>query len=145
MKKALVAIDLSSISSSLIDFALRYAKETDIEKLDFIHVMEFRDQEIPLHKEFAGRFDQEKVKNDIKAMIRAGVEKTKLFSVAHNLYIRTGTPYAEIVKMAETEGHEIIMIGHRGMNNLEEFFIGSVAAKVVRHAPCDVLVHRPGK
>jgi nucleotide-binding universal stress UspA family protein len=26
---------------------------------------------------------------------------------------------------------------------LERFFIGSVAAKVVRHAPCDVLVHRP--
>jgi nucleotide-binding universal stress UspA family protein len=64
-------------------------------------------------------------------------------SLAHNLYIKTGDPSKEIIKMAEKEQHDIILIGHRGMSDLEEFFIGSVAAKVVRHAPCDVLVHKP--
>lgn len=45
--------------------------------------------------------------------------------------------------MAEKNKYELILIGHRGLSNLERFFIGSVAAKVVRHAPCTILVHLP--
>lgn len=142
MTKALVAVDLSSISERLIDFAFEYAKNTGIDSLDFLHVVEYHDQEIPLHSEFARRFDTDKVKADVMEIIKKSVVKSGS-SQAHNLYLKTGDPSSEIVKMAEKEKYDIILIGHRGISNLEKFFIGSVAAKVTRHAPCDVFVHKP--
>jgi nucleotide-binding universal stress UspA family protein len=55
-----------------------------------------------------------------------------------------GVAYSEIVRRAERdEDIKVILIGHRGMRDLERFFIGSVAAKVVAHAPCTVIVFRP--
>ena len=55
----------------------------------------------------------------------------------------SGVPYDEIVRFAEDHDADIIMIGHRGMSNLARFFLGSVASKVVAHAPCSVYVRRP--
>jgi nucleotide-binding universal stress UspA family protein len=38
------------------------------------------------------------------------------------------------------------MIGHRSsFTGMERFLVGSVAAKVVAHAPCSVFVHRAKK
>jgi nucleotide-binding universal stress UspA family protein len=53
-----------------------------------------------------------------------------------------GNPAAEIISAAETRGVELIVIGRRGQHQLERFLMGSVADRVVRHAPCDVLVVR---
>ncbi len=53
-----------------------------------------------------------------------------------------GNPYNEIEDFAEKVDASMIMIGHRGLSNLERFFLGSVAAKVVAHSPCSVYVHR---
>jgi len=142
LRKALVAVDLSSTSTKVVEFAFQYAGKTGLDSIDFIHVLEYHDQEIPLHSEFAARFDTDKVKQDVLDVLKKAVHKTGS-SLAHNLYVKTGDPSKEIVKMAEKEKHDIILIGHRGMSDLEEFFIGSVAAKVARHAPCDVLVHKP--
>ena len=60
-----------------------------------------------------------------------------------SVYVRKGVPYAEIVDFAKEKNADMVMIGHRGLSNLERFFIGSVAAKVVAHAPCSVYVLRP--
>lgn len=143
MRKALVAIDNSQISRCLISFAFGYAQRMGLDKLDFIHVIEYRDQSIPGSVEYSIVPDIGKIKEELLKMIKETAQKFPDSHFPHLLTIKTGSPPEEIVRKAEEDQCEIILIGHRGMTNLERFFIGSVAAKVVRYAPCDVLVHKP--
>jgi len=141
MKKALVAIDNSRVSREVVSFA--YALKMGLDNLDFIHVMEYRDQSVPGSVEYFIVPDPERVKKDLVEMIRARSEESGNPRLPHILIIRTGNPSEEIVEKAENDDYEVIIIGHRGMSDIGRFFIGSVAAKVVRHAPCDVLIHKP--
>jgi nucleotide-binding universal stress UspA family protein len=53
-----------------------------------------------------------------------------------------GDPGDAIVKIADERGAQLIAVGHRGLNPLERIVLGSVSAKVVHRAHCDVLVVR---
>ena len=55
--------------------------------------------------------------------------------------VRTGSPASQILQCAEDSDADLIMIAsHRP--GLSDYFIGSTAARVVRHAQCSVLVSR---
>ncbi len=47
-----------------------------------------------------------------------------------------------IVQLAEDERCDIIVIGSRGLSNLERILLGSVTTRVVQMAACPVLVMR---
>lgn len=51
----------------------------------------------------------------------------------------TSVPDA-IIAFAESEKIDLIVIGSRGLSPASRFRMGSVASKVVRHAPCSVYV-----
>jgi len=51
-----------------------------------------------------------------------------------------GRPTDQIVKIAEEEGPDILVVGSRGLSGIEELFLGSVSEGVVHKAPCPVLV-----
>lgn len=56
-----------------------------------------------------------------------------------------GDPAAEVVRAAEDENAEMIVLGTHGRTGLARLLMGSVAEQVVRHAPCPVLIVRdPG-
>lgn len=55
--------------------------------------------------------------------------------------VRTGHSYNTILDVAEEKGADLIIVAsHRP--GLQDYFLGSTAAKVVRHARCSVLVVR---
>ena len=56
---------------------------------------------------------------------------------------RTGVPHEEIVGAAAREKADYIVIGTHGYGGFSRFMLGSVADKVIRTAPCPVLVVRP--
>ena len=51
-----------------------------------------------------------------------------------------GNPGIRIVKKAENEGMDLIIIGAKGKNRFREILMGSVANTVINHAKCLVLV-----
>jgi nucleotide-binding universal stress UspA family protein len=62
--------------------------------------------------------------------------------LAAELVGRTG-PAGEVVAQVATERHaDLIVIGTHGRTGISRFLLGSVAAAILRHAPCDVLVCR---
>jgi nucleotide-binding universal stress UspA family protein len=59
--------------------------------------------------------------------------------------LTAGVPFAAIVRAAEEEGADMIVMGTHGRRGLEGLLLGSVANKVVRLAPCPVLTVREKK
>jgi nucleotide-binding universal stress UspA family protein len=51
-----------------------------------------------------------------------------------------GDPGPAIVKYADANDVDLIVIGTRGLNALQEFVLGSVSHKVVKRAHCPVLI-----
>ena len=58
--------------------------------------------------------------------------------------IREGDPAQEIVTSARQRRAGLIVVGTRGQTGLRRLILGSVARKVLLHAPCSVLVVRAG-
>jgi universal stress protein A len=57
--------------------------------------------------------------------------------------LATGAPWNEIVELARREPSiDLIVMGTHGRTGLKHVLLGSVAEKVVRHAPCPVLAAR---
>jgi hypothetical protein len=55
---------------------------------------------------------------------------------------RAGSPGEQIGSAAQDGDAGLIIIPARGLTGLKRFVIGSVAERVIRHAPCPVLVLR---
>jgi len=53
-----------------------------------------------------------------------------------------GDPASEIVRLAEEEKADMIVLGTHGRTGMSRLLMGSVAEAVVRRAPCPVLVYR---
>jgi len=57
--------------------------------------------------------------------------------------IRVGVPYVEIDKYAQEQKIDVIIVGTVGRSGLTHFLLGSTTEKIVRKAPCPVLVVHP--
>jgi nucleotide-binding universal stress UspA family protein len=62
-----------------------------------------------------------------------------------NCHIRGGQPYQEIVRLAREIDADLIVLATRGHSALKRLLLGSTAERVVRNAPCPVLVARKQK
>ncbi len=56
--------------------------------------------------------------------------------------VRMGSAYAEIVETARDRKTDLLIVTTHGNSGLTHFLIGSTAEKIIRHAPCPVLVVR---
>ena len=62
-----------------------------------------------------------------------------------NCHVVSGRPFDEIVKLAREIEADLIVLPTRGYSGLKHVLLGSTAERVVRHAPCPVLVLRGAK
>jgi nucleotide-binding universal stress UspA family protein len=75
------------------------------------------------------------------------VARGKAIAEKEDVIVKTVTesgpsPADNIVRYAERNNMEMIVMGHKSRTGLERLLIGSVAVKVVTYAPCSVLVIR---
>ena len=57
--------------------------------------------------------------------------------------VKWGSPAEELVALADT--HSLLVVAQVGHTGIERLLFGSTAARVVKHAPCDVRVVRGEK
>ena len=60
--------------------------------------------------------------------------------VSYTFRQEIGHPADRIVRVAEHEKCDLIVIGSRGLSGVKEFLLGSVSSRVSHHAPCAVLI-----
>lgn len=66
------------------------------------------------------------------------------FDVTTHLLESMGSPAGSICEFAAALPAALIVVGRQGVRGaIEQFLIGSTAERVVRHAPCSVLVAMP--
>lgn len=134
-KTILVPIDMAHVveGKSIIDVAIEHAAEDA--KIILLNVVEEIPNliEIQLPADIIAK-SLEKATKKLKAIANAS---GKSMEVA----VRTGRSYSSILDVAdEKEADLIIIASHRP--GLQDYFLGSTASKVVRHAKCSVLVVR---
>ena len=131
----LVPIDMAHVAEGKtnIDLAAKHAAAGA--KIILLNVVEdipnWAAVELP-----AGLIDQsiESAQSELKAIATAAGMKMEV-------EVRTGHSYNTILDVAKEKNADMIIIAsHRP--GLQDYFLGSTAAKVVRHATCSVLVVR---
>ena len=76
----------------------------------------------------------------LKKMLEAVVPTDTSVSCVHRLL--SGDPATEIVRLAEEEGAEVIVMGTHGRTGLKRLLMGSVAEAIVRRATCPVFTYK---
>jgi len=67
-------------------------------------------------------------------------ELLKNANMNYRVEVLHGVPGPTIVEFANKQNYEILVIGSRGLNSLQEMVLGSVSHKVVKRAECPVLI-----
>jgi universal stress protein A len=132
LKRILAPTDFSDLSANGVRYACQLAKDTGAEVIIFnVDVLDesnrVEKREMEAHKKQLGDFVAEKV-----ADRSAGLSMRQL--------VDAGQPFGAIVDCAEKEGVDLIVMSSHGRSGLSRMLIGSVTDKLLRAAPCPVLV-----
>jgi universal stress protein A len=142
LKRILVPVDFSPLSKKALLYAARFAQQFPAE-LHLLHVVE---PEIP--PAFDGfMIAPPPISNGATASsagrMKGWVTSARTAGVAEVASaVRPGLAAFEIVEAAKELDVDLIVIGTHGYTGWKHFAIGSTAERVVRAAPCPVLVVR---
>lgn len=141
IKRILAPTDFSEASFAAVHYALELAKIAGAE-LHLLHVIE-----LPIYYSPAfGGFTPNR--EELDAYADAGLESVTLADEPTTVpVIRRhveGAAGSSIAEYAEENNIDMIVIGTHGRNAAQRFFVGSVAERVVRKAPCPVVTVPPG-
>jgi len=142
LRNILVTTDLSDTSTEAIEPALALARKFDASIL-VAYVEE--DRLPPLVVEYVAVG----IDDLLERQVSPAAERLDQF-VRDNLQgyddvevtVEVGTPHIEIVRLAEERGVDLIVMATHGRGFISHAILGSTAERVLRRAPCPVLVVR---
>jgi nucleotide-binding universal stress UspA family protein len=140
--KILCPIDFSTGSQQATRVAIRMARETGAE-LVLVHAWHIAAFEYSFEMPFPAHVMQ-RIADDAQRALDAAVNEAVAAGATRATgKLLSGVPWIQIVEELENQDHDVCVIGTHGRTGLKRILLGSVAEKVVRHAPCSVLVVRP--
>lgn len=145
IKKMLVPVDFSENSEKILKSALFLAKKCDAALAVVFVVQSIEDYSgffVP-HMPIA-QFEEEMVEGAHRRM-ESFLEENMDRSVPHTAKVLIGDVAEEIIRFAEAEKFDMIVMGTHGYKGVEKVLFGSVAEKVVKRSPCPVLTINPYK
>ena len=142
-KHILAATDLSPESFSAVQYAAHLA-EGQGAKLTILHVPQTTTL---LFTDFAPPVDLLSLDRTIEAAARETLESWVRRHVKSKagvrVVIRSGVTHEVICKAATDAGASLIVMATHGRKGIGHVILGSVTERVLREAPCPVLVVRP--
>lgn len=136
--KVIVPIDFTSTTAKVVKYATSIADKMGAHVV-FLHVVnDFRGYDMLLiHPSFS--LITKDLESKSKEKIANLIEAYKDLKCGVSGKVIIGNVAKEIVDFAEKEKADMIIIGARGVEGLEELLMGSTAKKVLDTAPCPVL------
>jgi nucleotide-binding universal stress UspA family protein len=142
LQRILVAVEFSGESQGALDYAGELAARLGA-SLSLVHVVEpdlgpgEPDSTSPAAKTSDGERLAE-AKLDLNTLAERMLGPCRVVETS----VRNGIAFFEIAEAAKTLGADFIVIGAHGLSGTNRSLLGSTVEKVVRHAPCPVLVVR---
>lgn len=142
-RKALVPVDFSPWSEAAVALARRIVPQAD---LVLMHALELPG---------VGKMRYAGVGQDLIARYREAAERQahdRLRALApaagptwvHTVVTADAAPWQLIVRTAEDEGCDLVVIGKRGRHALDELLLGSTTRRVVTESRIDILLSTSG-
>ena len=140
--RILVPVDFSTQSDAALDYAVDLARRLD-GRIVLLHVFSvpafaFPDATIPMPAQTVVE-----LQNASNTQLESLEQRVRANGVGVTSKLAEGAPFVEIVRAARSERADLIVMGTHGRSGLRHALLGSTAEKVVRKAPCPVLVVRP--
>jgi len=134
-EKILVAVDGSKYTDIIVDQAISMGRICN-SVIVAISVIPF----FPEYVSSAVQLEEELSKNTRKLLetVKRRIEKENI--ACETLVRIDDQPHEPIVQEARKRNVDLIVIGTRGVTGLKRVLMGSVAQKVIGHAPCPVMV-----
>ncbi len=137
-KRILLAIDGSEHSSVVLEKAIEYAK-----------LLESRIILVYCHEKFPANLGEPyrdsqiaKILKESEELVAPFVQRLESANIPVEDRLMEEPAGKMIPEVAKIEKCDLIIIGSRGLSNLTNLIVGSVATRVLQTAPCPVLVVR---
>jgi len=140
VKRILVPVDFSECSQEGLQYAIGFANQ-------------FGARIMLLHATYLGyiystegtalydvRGLQNAARENAERQMQKLVRASKFGRVKYEIAFTEGSPVLDISVFAKEHNVDVIITSTHGLTGFEHVLIGSIAEKVVRHAPCSVLV-----
>lgn len=121
IKKILVPVDGSDNGCKAVDEAIALASKCNA-AMDFVYVASGINKDIPSHLVF------DRIWSKLPADLQA------------NKHVETGEIHKAILKVADAENSDMIIMGSRGLGVIKGALLGSVSQKVVENSKIPVMV-----
>jgi nucleotide-binding universal stress UspA family protein len=136
LEKILVATDRSIYSEQAVSEAINFAKKCS-SSLYVMSVLETNPE-----YETIGSSAYQKEEKEAMQYLEAVKKRASAEGLGHiEAFLHFGEePYQLIINEASSKGVDMIVVGRHGRTGLMKVLMGQVAAKVIGHSPCKVLV-----
>lgn len=141
----LVATDFSDASTAATTYAFKLARALQA-RLYVMHVVPEDDVRVltairtHLLSEVTPETLVETFYTEADQRLKRLVQDGQVADLLQESLIVTGQPAAAIVSWATTKQVQLLVLGSHGRSGMTRFLMGSVAERVLREAPCAVLV-----
>jgi len=136
MESILAAVDISRVSQSAFKQALALSSSMRAKLLA-----------VAVTPRYEGNMNRLKIADanrQLSEPFRKSLEDAASYAASLGLDIRTihrtGEPSVEIIRVAEEEGVDLIVLGNEKRSKMEQVLLGGMRAKVVDGSPCDVML-----
>jgi nucleotide-binding universal stress UspA family protein len=141
IRHILVPLDFSETTDQALAYAIAFTRPLQA-RLTLLHVLQIP----PLTLEdgataLSGTY-LEDLETEAQHLLEASLAHVQRAGLQGDCLLVQGTPTPVIVDTASVQEVDLIIMGTHGRTGLTHVLMGSVAERVVREAPCPVLVTR---
>jgi nucleotide-binding universal stress UspA family protein len=142
-KHCLVPVDFSAYSDQALTYAIALATklQAHLTLLHAIYEMPMGVGDAPSALPYPALYLQE-LEAEVQRGMAEHLKRVHDAGLQGDTMIVHGVPFQRIIDIARDRHIDLIIMGTHGCTGLQHVLMGSVAEKVVRLAPCPVLVTR---
>ena len=140
MKRVIVAIDESEYSVTAARTAVDLARSHAVEELCcFVHVVSLKPGQLGTEA-----YPERPDLPETWPVFQEPLAIAREAGIPVRCEVLFGNTSEMIIHYAREKQVDLIVVGSLGESGIKEFLLGNVATRVTAHAPCSVLVVRPG-
>jgi nucleotide-binding universal stress UspA family protein len=141
--RILCPVDFSACSATAIDHAFAMAEDCSNGQVTLLHVMDsFPVEQVAAHAHAKVRDFTRTMVQEARAKLEGIIADSATGATKTGQLVARGKAHEEILRTAEDQGSDLIVMGIHGRSALDLMLFGSTAHHVVRGARCPVLTIR---